>query len=485
MVSSIRLSAWCVSALAVAGTFYRSADVAAQATTPCQPSTVRVGRTQQQVPPDQDIKFGQCLFRSTVDFNQSNPNSPFASCNGCHPNNRTDRGTHPVRIVTASGVFIGNRQVPNLLNVRFNVPLGWDGRHGGVLGDDASIIAAIKSAAIAAINSPVEMGGRIDPNGSGDQAKLAALAAFIMSRSKTTPNPTATPPPALDAETLARIRTGTEVFFGRSASTSGLLQAGLACVSCHPPPFFTDNQIRTNIVNPNAAYDFGFPQPDGTTGPQDPGAGLVTVIDQATGRSAQVGTFKTPSLHRFYPDGEPAFHGGIIGDDGRLASFYERSLGFRLAAGESTGLHYWLVHCPQGAERNPASIPIECGLSGGIPSPAMSLDGPLPNAIVQQPFLAGGWAIDRGAAAGTGVGVDDVHVWAFRVGDGQAFFVAQGKGGGDRADVAGVYGAQYRYSGFTFIVQGLAPGVYDLAVYAHSSVTGTFNQSKVARITVQ
>lgn len=328
----------------------------------CAPSTIKVEGKLQVVAPDKDVRFGQCLFNSLIAFKQANPTGLFPSCNSCHPGNRTDQGTHPVLITNELGTFVAARQVPNLLNVQFNVPLGWDGRHGGVLGDQASIIAAIKSAATGAINSPVEMAGNIDPNDPVDQAKLAALAAFVISRSPTTPDPQATPPPppTLDAETLARIKTGADVFFGRSVSTQGLLAAGKTCVSCHVPPFFTDNKVRTNVLHPDAAYDFGFLQADGSIGPDDAGAGLTKVTDPVTGKSVQVGTFKTPSLHRFYPDGEPALHSGIFATDGRLFRFYEKSLGFTLGPGESTGLHYWLVNCPQGPARNPLAIPAEC-----------------------------------------------------------------------------------------------------------------------------
>jgi cytochrome c peroxidase len=339
---------------------------------PCTPTTFRVKGSPivHVVPANEDVKYGQCLFNSKIAFNQANPQNTFASCSGCHPNGRTDRGTHPVMITNHLGTFVGNRQVPNLLNVQFNVPLGWDGRHGGVLGDPALIAAAIQSAAKGAINSPVEMAGHIDPTHPADQAKLDALTAFLISRSPTAPNPNEPPhppkPPATPEEaaeraaTLARIKTGADVFFGRAASTQPLLAAGNACASCHVPPFFTDNKIRTNILHPDAAYDFGFPHAGGSTGPLDVGAGLTTVKDPLTGRSVQVGTFKTPSLHRFYPDGQPSLHSGIFAEDDKLFQFYEKSLRFKLAPGEATGLHYWLVNCPQGPQRHPASIPAEC-----------------------------------------------------------------------------------------------------------------------------
>ena len=123
-----------------------------------------------------------------------------------------------------------------------------------------------------------------------------------------------------------------------------------------------------------------------------------------------------------------------------------------------------------------------------VSNPLMSIDGPANNSTVQQPFLTGGWAADRGA--GTGPGVDAVHVWAFPVVNGvvdtaHGMFVAQGQTGGARQDVGAVFGSpQFDTCGFTFPVQGLSPGVYELGVYARSTVTGTFNNVKFVRITV-
>jgi cytochrome c peroxidase len=328
----------------------------------CERSTAVVGGVRQVVPASQDVKFGQCLFNSPTDFNQVNPGALFASCSGCHPDGRTDRGTHPVIITNSLGTVEVNRQAPNLVNVQFNVPLGWDGRYGGRLGDAPSIIAAIQSAAVDAINSPAEMGGSIDPLDPVDQAKLDAVAAFLMSRSPTAPpaTPPSRRPRALPLRERQRIKVGADVFFGRSASTQGLLAAGKACVSCHMPPFFTDNKVQTNVLHPDAAYDFGFAQRDGSRGPQDIGAGLTAVADPATGRSVQVGTFKTPSLHLFYPDGHPALHSGVFADDDTLFRFYERSLQFTLGPGEALALHTWLLDCPRGPNRHPSDIPQEC-----------------------------------------------------------------------------------------------------------------------------
>lgn len=312
---------------------------------PCPPTVqvVTTGRVRSsvQVPPDQDVRRGQCLFSSTTAFGQQNPNHLFASCNGCHPGGRTDQVTHVVDVTNSQGQTVTVfRQTPDLRNVVFNVPLTWDGRRGGSLNDAASVRAAIKAAAQGAILSPREMRGTTV---SDDQ--LESLAAFLIPRSLVRPGPNATPPVSnlanltpqqqADAQaTLDRIATGQTVFFGKGQ-----------CTTCHPAPFFTDNTIRTNVLNPDVAFDV-LP---------DPGRGFVT------GNAAENGQFKTPSLHHFYPTGAPHMHNGGLANDGQLFRFYQRSLGFTLTGQESTGLHYWLVNCARGPF---ALVPPTCFSNG-------------------------------------------------------------------------------------------------------------------------
>src|SRR5207253_2385583 len=54
-------------------------------------------------------------------------------------------------------------------------------------------------------------------------------------------------------------------------------------------------------------------------------------------------------------------------------------------------------------------------------NPAMAIDGPPTGSSQVQPFRVGGWAVDRGAALGTGI--DAIHVWAFNVATGAPSFV--------------------------------------------------------------
>ena len=94
-----------------------------------------------------------------------------------------------------------------------------------------------------------------------------------------------------------------------------------------------------------------------------------------------------------------------------------------------------------------------------------------------------GWALDAGSASSAGV--DVVHIWAFPVAGGDAQFVGVAAVGGARPDVAAAFGgAQFTMSGFN-AVGSLAPGDYDLAVFARSTLANTFNNVQVVRVHVQ
>ena len=121
--------------------------------------------------------------------------------------------------------------------------------------------------------------------------------------------------------------------------------------------------------------------------------------------------------------------------------------------------------------------------------PAMSLDQPAASGTTVnagQSFIVAGWAVDRGA--GSGSGVDAVHIYAFQ-NTGGAFgagiFLAAVSATNARPDVGAVFGSPFTASGFNTQVTLPAPGTYRLVAYARSTVSGTFNQEKSADITVQ
>jgi hypothetical protein len=113
----------------------------------------------------------------------------------------------------------------------------------------------------------------------------------------------------------------------------------------------------------------------------------------------------------------------------------------------------------------------------------MNVDSPGANALVAgDGFLVAGWAIDQGAASGTGV--DAVDVWAYPVGSATAIYVGAATYGIARPDVGGSIGSQFVNSGFRLLGSITTPGVYDLTVFSHSTVSGTFNNVKTVRVTV-
>jgi glucose/arabinose dehydrogenase len=115
-------------------------------------------------------------------------------------------------------------------------------------------------------------------------------------------------------------------------------------------------------------------------------------------------------------------------------------------------------------------------------STLLVIDTPRNAASVGRPIMLAGWAIDTSATTGTGV--DGIHVWAFPVAGGPPTFVGTPALGGSRPDVGGYFGSRFTPSGYNMLVN-LPPGLYDISVYAHSSVTHAFDLWQVVRITVR
>jgi hypothetical protein len=127
------------------------------------------------------------------------------------------------------------------------------------------------------------------------------------------------------------------------------------------------------------------------------------------------------------------------------------------------------------------------GFTGGVfvatavPVNRMALDTPADGATVHGAFSITGWAFDEHPST---AGLDAVHVWAFPVTGGSPSFGGAAMLGIPRPDVAALYGAQYAHAGFSVDIAGLAPGVYDVVVFARNAVSGTFDIQRRVRITV-
>lgn len=115
-------------------------------------------------------------------------------------------------------------------------------------------------------------------------------------------------------------------------------------------------------------------------------------------------------------------------------------------------------------------------------NPAMSVDTPQQDATLGTPFTVAGWAIDLDSTSGSGV--DAIHVWAFPRDGGAPIFLGAPPYGGSRPDVGTAFGARFTQSSYQLLADGLAPGAYTVVVYAHSAITGSFNQSAGVTLTV-
>lgn len=111
------------------------------------------------------------------------------------------------------------------------------------------------------------------------------------------------------------------------------------------------------------------------------------------------------------------------------------------------------------------------------------IDTPRANTTVTAPFVLAGWALDHRAE--TDSGIDTLHVWAYPVDGSDAIWLGTAAMDGERPDVAALYGEPFRRSGYGLIVHGLAPGIYDLAVFPWSTVTRTFAPARTVRVTVR
>ena len=150
-----------------------------------------------------------------------------------------------------------------------------------------------------------------------------------------------------------------------------------------------------------------------------------------------------------------------------------------------TTTYFFVVQAYNAVARSANSAQVSASIVGGPTSQSvLTIDRPVSGSVLPSDLLLSGWSIDRAAPAGTGV--DAVHVYASpNPGSGAAaVFLGVASYGGSRPDVGAAYGTRYTNSGFSLTVVGLAPGIYELAFYGRSTVTGTFNVVQTRRVTI-
>jgi hypothetical protein len=114
----------------------------------------------------------------------------------------------------------------------------------------------------------------------------------------------------------------------------------------------------------------------------------------------------------------------------------------------------------------------------------MSIDVPRSGAAVSGAITVAGWALDP--EAWTGSGIDAVHVWAQRVDLAAAApqFLGAAALAGARPDVAQVYGPTFGTAGFSLTTDALAPGQYDITVFAWSRRTARWEDARTVTVTI-
>ena len=190
-----------------------------------------------------------------------------------------------------------------------------------------------------------------------------------------------------------------------------------------------------------------------------------------------------------YPSlgGTPTFAGsGLLGrprpDVAAIFGAQFANAGFELTVGNLPAGSYTLVVYARQASTGTFAAQRTVNVTVTAPRPIIVIDVPRPMTTSGTSVRVAGWAIEHGAAIGTGV--DAVHVWAYPTSGGSARLVGVASYGHARPDVGGIFGARYAPSGFD-VTGSLPPGNYDIVVFAHSTTTNTFNGVSVVRVAVQ
>jgi len=148
-----------------------------------------------------------------------------------------------------------------------------------------------------------------------------------------------------------------------------------------------------------------------------------------------------------------------------------------------TATYYFAVSAYTIDFTSDSSLQVSTIVSSPLPHPVLEIDYPSASQVLPPDTVLSGWAADLGAPAGTGTGIDAIHVYAFPAGK-PAVFLGVASYGTQRGDVGDIFGAQFLNSGYSLPISGLAPGIYSLGIYGRSTVSGAFSAQRAVTIRV-
>ena len=116
------------------------------------------------------------------------------------------------------------------------------------------------------------------------------------------------------------------------------------------------------------------------------------------------------------------------------------------------------------------------------PAPMLRIDTPVAGMAVRQPFVLAGWALD---ATAPDPGIATLHVWGFPLAGGAPQFIGVANQGGNRPDVAAIFGPQFGPSGFHLPIKGLSVGPWLIAAYGWVNAAQSFSVVGTVQVNVE
>jgi hypothetical protein len=284
---------------------------------------------------------------------------------------------------------------------------------------------------------------------------------------------------------------GAFVGFRRVAASSGAMSSRVTW-GYTAGTFITDATINTatnHFVVASAGYgvtNYAELDQNGAllaTGLLNVGAydGLAVAYNEASGSILAVGMGNSYDIvgSELNGQGVPISQPAVLTNGGGTSgSFYPRVT-------ERAKVNQWNIsYSRQFTSVADQIIATDTSLGGPVSNVQVTIDSPINGAILgpNDTLTISGWAVDRGAQAGSGI--DRIDIWAQPT-SGGAVFLGGATSFAPRSDLSGTLGSQFLNSGFSVSTNGLPDGTYTITAYPHSTVLNDFAWGHAKSVTVR